>query len=187
MSQFEFLLVFVSLIVAFAVSDILMSWGEEIRLRRIIRHYPLHTAWSLLVLLSLVQVWWSLWDYNEHPEWVFAEYVVLVLPFLTLSLMAYVLTPKFGDRALDLDVKAHYFGNARWVFTLGSLYVMLWMLYAYVMLGDPIGDPRGLPRAVILVLFLLLAVWRNERLHIAITVLAYLVMIGWITVPALQQ
>jgi hypothetical protein len=92
-SQFEFLLVFVSLTVAFAVSDILMSWGEEIRLRRIIRHYALHTAWSLLVLLSLVQVWWSLWDYNAHPEWVFAEYVVLVLPFLTLVMIGWITAP----------------------------------------------------------------------------------------------
>ena len=114
MTQFEFVLVFVSIVVAFAVSDILASWGEQIRLRYHVRHYALHTAWSTLLLFVMMQVWWSLWDLNEQPEWMFGEYLTLVIPFLTLALMAYILTPNFDDP--DEDVKRHYFDTSRWFF-----------------------------------------------------------------------
>lgn len=177
MSQFEFLLVFVSLIAAFAVSDVLMSWGEEIRLRKQVRHYAVHTAWSLAMLFALVQVWWSLWEYQSKPAWTFAEYLVLVLPFLTLSLMVYVLTPKFGEGEGELDVKRHYYSNSRWVFALGSAYLVFWMLFSYVLLGSPIAEPRNGGRAVMLVVFITLAVTRRERLHVASAVLVYVLIV----------
>jgi hypothetical protein len=177
MSQFEFLLVFVSLIAAFAVSDVLMCWGEEIRLRRQVRHYAVHTAWSLAMLFALVQVWWSLWDYSSRPAWTFREYIVLVLPFLTLSLMVYVLTPKFGERPEERDVKAHYYGNTPWIFGLGMLYLVFWMLFAVVLLDEPLKDPRSMLRSVMLVVFALLALSRNERLHVASAVLVLMLIV----------
>lgn len=188
MSQFEFLLVFVSLIAAFAVSDVLMCWGEEIRLRRQVRHYAVHTAWSLAMLFALVQVWWSLWDYSSRPAWTFPEYIVLVLPFLTLSLMVYVLTPKFGETPEERDVKAHYYGNTPWIFGLGTLYLLFWMLFAFVLLDEPIKDPRSLLRAAMLVVFVCLALSRNERLHLASAVLVLLLIaLGLVRGPVRAQ
>ncbi|MEO0975005.1 MAG: hypothetical protein AAFX85_18105 [Pseudomonadota bacterium] len=175
MSQFEFLLIFVSLIAAFSVSDILMSWGEEIRLWKQVRHYVVHTAWSLAMLFALVQVWWSLWQFHDKPSWTFPEYLVLVLPFLTLSLMVYVLTPKFSER--ELDVKVHYYNNARWVFALGAAYLMCWVLFASVMGGDPINDRRTALRILMSVVFLILAIFKNERLHQAGALSMYLLIL----------
>lgn len=55
MTHFEFLSVFVSSVLAFGVSDILSSWGEQIRFRKQIRHYWLHFVWPVLVLLVIIQ------------------------------------------------------------------------------------------------------------------------------------
>ena len=114
MTQFEFVLVFISIVVAFGVSDILSSWGEQVRLRRQIRHYALHTAWSGLLLIVMMQVWWSLWVLRVRTEWNFVEYMVLMIPYLTLALIAYILTPKFEDS--DRDIKRYYFNNSPWLF-----------------------------------------------------------------------
>ena len=179
MTQFEFVLVFVSIVVAFAVSDILASWGEQIRLRRQIRHYALHTAWSALLLFVMMQVWWSLWTLNERIGWTFPQYLALVVPFLTLALMAYILTPNLDDPDEE-DIKRHYFDIARWFFSLGALYLAAWALFSYVVLGTPINEPGSPYRFTGIVLMLVLAGWPNERVHVVTVFLAYLLMAAWL-------
>ena len=179
MSQFEFVLVFISIVMAFAVSDILASWGEQIRLRNRVRLYPLHTAWSVLLLFVMMQVWWSLWDLSERPGWTFSQYLALILPFFTLALMAYILTPNLDDP--DCDIKAHYFETAPWLFGLGAFYLGAWAFNSYVMLGNSIGEPGSVYRFAGLLLMVLLAIWRNERLHLLLVFLSYLLMAAWLS------
>ena len=178
MTQFEFVLVFVSIVVAFAVSDILANWGEQIRLRRHIRHYALHTAWSVLLLFVMMQVWWSLWQLSERTGWTFPEYLALVVPFLTLALMTYILTPNLEEP--DEDIRSHYFANSRWFFSLGAFYLAAWAFFSYVVIGNSISEPGSPYRFMGIILMLALAVWRNERVHVVTIVLAYMLMAAWL-------
>ena len=97
MTQFEFLAVIISIVIAFGISDILSSWGEQIRLRSSIRPYRLHLAWTVLLLLAMILAWWSLWVLRSRPEWTFPGYLMLIIPYLTLALIAYVLTPELAE------------------------------------------------------------------------------------------
>ncbi len=178
MTQFEFVLVFISLVVAFAVSDILENWGEQIRVRRRVQPYLLHTAWSALLLFVMMQAWWSLWDLNEQPEWTFPQYLTLAVPFLILALMAYILTPNFDDP--DEDVKQHYFDTSRWFFALGAVYLGAWAFYSYVIIGTPIDEAGSTYRFAGIALTLFLAAWRNERVHMVAVALAYVLMAAWL-------
>lgn len=178
MTQFEFVLVFVSIVVAFAVSDILASWGEQIRLRHRIRHYALHTAWSALLLFVMMQVWWSLWKLSERTGWTFPEYLALVVPFLTLALMAYILTPNLEEP--DEDIRKHYFDNSRWFFSLGAFSLAAWAFFSYVVVGESIYEPGSPYRFTGIILMLVLAGWRNERVHVLTVFLAYLLMAAWL-------
>lgn len=180
MTQFEFVLVFISIVLAFAVSDILSNWGEQVRLRRRIRHYALHTAWSGLLLIVMMQVWWSLWAYRERTVWTFLEYIALMVPYLTLALMAYILTPNFEDD--EKDIKRYYLDNSRWFFSLGAFYLASWMFFSYAVLGNPIDEPGSLPRFAGLLLMLALARWKNERFHMTAVFLTYFLLVAWIVV-----
>ena len=178
MTQFEFISVFIAIVVAFAVSDILVSWGEQIRLRRQIRPYALHTAWSGLLLIVLMAVWWALWVQRGQTDWTFPEYLLLMVPYLILALIAYIFTPRLDDD--DRDIKHYYFDNARWVFSLGAVCIMSWILYSQVVLDNPLDEPGSLPRFVGLLLMVAVAIWRNERLHIAAVALSYVLLFFWI-------
>ena len=178
MSQFEFVLVIIAIVLAFAVSDILSSWGEQIRLRRSVVHYPLHTAWTFLLLFIMIQVWWSLWPYSDQLSWSFPGYLALVLPFLTLALMAYLLTPKLEDPGGD--VRQHYWENSSWIFSLGAAYLAGWALFSHVVVGNPLNEPGSVPRIVGIALMVLLALSRNERVHYVAVALAYIVMGVWL-------
>ena len=176
MTQFEFVLVFISIVVAFAVSDILANWGEQIRLRHRVRHYALHTAWTALLLFVMMQVWWSLWGLNEEM-WTFSQYLALVFPFLTLALMAYILTPNLDD---EEDIKTHYFETSTWFFSLAAVYLSAWAFYSYVIIGTPINEPGSPYRLAGIVLMVTLALWRNEKVHLIAVIVAYLLMAAWL-------
>jgi hypothetical protein len=178
MTQFEFVLVFVSIVVAFAVSDVLASWGEQIRLRRRIRHYALHTAWSALLLFVMMQVWWSLWALNEQTGWTFPQYLALGVPFLTIALMAYILTPNLDEA--EADIRRHYFDISRWFFSLGAFYLVAWAFFSYAVLGSPVNEPGSPYRFMGIILMLVLAGSQNERVHIVTVFLAYVLMAAWL-------
>jgi len=180
MTQFEFLSVFISIVLAFGVSDILSSWGEQIRLRKHIRRYGVHTAWSGLLIILMILIWWSLWVLHERIEWTFPQYLSLIVPYLTVALIAYVLTPSLenGER----DIKRYYYENSPWVFSLGAVYLASWLAFSYVALGNPIFEPGATFRFLGLVLTIVLAVWKNERFHLAAVILAYVLVASWIAV-----
>ncbi|MDX1406387.1 MAG: hypothetical protein R3192_17785 [Woeseiaceae bacterium] len=180
MTQFEFVLVFISIVLAFAVSDILSNWGEQVRLRKQIRHYPLHSAWMGLLLIIMMVVWWSLWVLREHPQWTFLQYMVLMVPYLTLALIAYILTPNFDDG--ERDIKHYYFENSRWIFSLAAFYFASWTFFSLLVLGNPIDEPGSLTRFCGMALMLALAIWNNERFHAAAVIVAYLLQAIWLLV-----
>lgn len=84
-------------------------------------------------------VWWSLWVERERTEWTFLEYLSLMVPYLTLALIAYIFTPKLDDK--DEDIKRYYFDNSRWVFSLGAVYLASWMLFSNVVMGNSLNEP----------------------------------------------
>lgn len=180
MTQFEFITVFISIVLAFGVSDILSSWGEQIRLRKQVRIYWLHIAWSALLLVLMVQVWWSLWHVVDRPAWTFPEYLVLIAPFLILAVIAYVLTPSLqGD---NRDIREHYWSNSGWVFSLAALYVLIAITYTVVIVGDDLLQWRNTIRAGGFLLLLSLALWRNEKFHALAVIIGAAILISWVSV-----
>ena len=174
MSQFEFLTVMISIVLAFGISDILSSWGEQLRLRRSIRPYGLHLAWTALLLVAIILIWWSLWTLRDRETWTFPEYLLLIVPYLTASLMAYTLTPSLTDG--DLDIKRYYYDNSRWFFSLAAFYQATWTILSVAVIHEPlIGSTTGL-RLAALGLMIGLAVSKNERFHLAAVWAASLMM-----------
>lgn len=177
MTQFEFLAVFISIVLALGVSDILLNWGDQIRLRKYIHGYGLHFAWTALVLVLMIQLWWTLWEVRERTDWTFPEYLLLIAPFLIVALIAYVFTPSLQEG--ERDIKRYYFEHSPWIFGLSAGYLAVGMLYAYVILRLPIIASTSLILLLALLLTIVLAFWKNERFHIAAVVLGYLLTIAW--------
>ena len=92
MSEFEYLSVLVSIVVAFALSEIFAGWGRMIRGRDHVKVYWVHIVATLLVAALIIQFWWSAWQYRELAI-NFYHYAALLLSPLTCVLLAFVLTP----------------------------------------------------------------------------------------------
>lgn len=178
MTQFEFLSVFISIVLALGVSDILSSWGQQIRFRNQIRHYWLHSVWGVLVLLVMIQAWWGLWQLHERTDWLFTDNLSLIFPYLLLVLIAYVLTPTITDG--KGDVKRYYFDNAPWIFGLGAGYLAAAIINTRNALITPFLDLTNIIRVAAMLMTVALAIWRNELFHIVAAALAYVLLATWI-------
>ena len=122
MTHFEFLAVFISIVLALGVSDVLAGWGAQIRYRENVKHYWLHTVWGILYLIASIQVWWGLWRFRELTDWTFIDNLILILPYLILALVAHVMTPDIANG--QTDIRQHYFKNAPWMFGLIAFFLV---------------------------------------------------------------
>jgi hypothetical protein len=124
MTRFEFNSVFVAIILAFAVSEILVAWGRLIRHRAEVKLSWFYLAISPGLLLFIVLHWFGFWAYQDVPFDEGLQPVVVILPPLVLALIAFVLTPEI-NRGQRFDLEAYYFEVSRWVFPLLGLTMVL--------------------------------------------------------------
>ena len=122
MSAFEFILILVSVVAGFAVSEILSGWGRAIRQRAPIAEIAVHLIASFWLLLMIVRYVWVLWIFREI-DWRFIDFVLAFAPILILALAAYVTNPA---RVEHFDPSTHYMSQARPACYLAALFLLVW-------------------------------------------------------------
>lgn len=148
MSQLEYLIALVSIIVALALADLAGSFRELVRPRRAVRWHWLPLTWAAIVLILLVQFWWI--SFSALQGAVFGR-AAAFLPYLLAMLVLYLAcafalpdpdcrpecapekqasrspssNPPAGVPADALNMKAFYFSltHRRWFF--GALIVLI--------------------------------------------------------------
>lgn len=93
MNEFEFLAVFISIVVGLGVTHILYGVGRIIHNRHRVRPAVLHIVWTLNVLLILLLNWWVFFLWADHPAWSFDKYLLLICWGIALYMLAVVLYP----------------------------------------------------------------------------------------------
>ena len=75
MSQFEYIMVMVALILALALAQALRGLAEIVTSRK--RYWP-HSFWLVTIVFLMVQAWWADWNYNAVEEWRFTTYLLVL-------------------------------------------------------------------------------------------------------------
>ena len=174
MTHFEFIAVFISILLALGVSDVLNNWGDQIRRRDEIDHYWLHTAWGGLYLLAAIQAWWGLWRLRDRTEWTFGDNLILILPYMVLALVAYVLTP--SSSGSQKDIREYYWRNSPWFFGLCATFLAALMINTRNIMDTPTFHYTNYIRTAGIALMIALAVSRNEKFHKAAVLIAFLLL-----------
>ena len=122
MSAFEFILILVSVVAGFGVSEILSGWGRLIRERASIMDSAAQILASTWLLLMIIRYTWVLWVLREL-EWHFINYTLAFLPMLVLALAAYVINPA---RVRHFDPTTHYLNQAKPFCYLAAFFFLVW-------------------------------------------------------------
>jgi hypothetical protein len=166
MSQFEYIMIMVSLILALAVAQALRGLSEVVISEK--RYWP-HTVWVTFYGLLVIQNWWAYWDYNVVEEWRFATYLFILINPIMLFASVYLLVP--GTRSSDIDWTAHLCRVRRWLYGLGFALVTVSVTGNVIYLGLPWLHPYRIFQALIGALYLLGLLTRYEKVHKAIPLL----------------
>ena len=108
MSTFEYIVGIHTIVLGLAMAYLLTTTTDTIKFRKSIRHYWVHTAWSIVLQFLLIGWWYGLWR-SLHDE-ASVSYVGFLREFaFTLALfMAVRFLVVDIERSQSVDLKAHF-------------------------------------------------------------------------------
>ena len=178
MSQFEYIMVMVALILALALAQSLRGLSEIVTSQK--RYWP-HALWLVSLAFIMVQGWWADWDYNAVGEWRFTTYLlVLASPAISFA-AAHLLVP--ATRAIDIDWQAQFSAVRQWFFGLLITYFLVAVVQSVFLYGTPLLHPYRLFQILLILILLVGFFVHNDRvqkalppLFIAINIIGQLVV-----------
>ena len=105
MSQFEFIFVLVSIVLALALTRLLdgLSHVLQNRLRRE-KIDMAHLAFSIAVVVLVVIVWWALFRWDADSAWSYPKYLVIVLHMASFYALSAILYPGRDTEVPDFEL-----------------------------------------------------------------------------------
>ena len=182
MSQFEFSIVIVSIVIAIAITEVLATWGRMIRYRRRVRPYWVHVGWMALVLLLAIQFWWSLWEIREWPGWNYFQYVLSLVPFFTLVVLTFLLCPDMAAEGHG-ELETYFFENASWFFALVTAFILQLMVINPLLRDEPWVGPENGIRLLALAAVVPLAITQRRAVHVAALVTCVVLLMLFVALP----
>lgn len=117
MDPFSYLSVLLSIILGLAITQLLQGLRGLLLARGRVQGYWPSVVWALALLLMYVQSWWAMFELRDVPVWTFDKFCVVLLQSIFSYMLAALVFPDFGGHEA-VDLRAHYFDQAKWFFGL---------------------------------------------------------------------
>jgi hypothetical protein len=143
MDAFSYLSVLISVILGFAIQQVLLGYRALILSRRRIRFYAPPLIWSVLLMAMVAQHWWASFGLaGRGTDWSFALFATILVQTALIYMMTAIVLPDIPyDQPIDL--KDHYYREAPAFFGVGAA-TILWSLFREYMLDGPLPEPLNL-------------------------------------------
>src|SRR6185369_2847679 len=175
-SAFEYVSVFISIILGLGVTQILTGIADLVHQNERVKIYWPHLTWIVLVLILHVQEWWVTFELRNLEKWRLPLFLFVLLYPVTLFILARLLFP-FGLNECTIDLKKFYFENYRRVFLFGSVLAFLSIIDNLLLRNYAAVDL--IAQSPVLVVLSTMAILKNSKpwLHksVAIFMLLFLV------------
>lgn len=124
MSKFEFIMMFVSVVVAFAMAELLMSWGRIIRNRHRVQQPWLLAGWSLWLLTIMTYHYLGFWEYQAYNFTRVAPMLLFLAAPIMMVLLTFALMPEVRHyRTTNLEL--HFFQQKNWFLVMVIIFLFL--------------------------------------------------------------
>jgi hypothetical protein len=110
MDEFNYLSVFLSIIIGLAVAEILAGIRGRLLAGDRVRKYWPTQLWAATLLLISAQTWWAMFSLRDRHNWEFSGFMVLLGQTIVLYLIAGIVYPDFHKQG-EIDLREHYFAQ----------------------------------------------------------------------------
>lgn len=181
----DFLLVFISIVVGYVVTEFFAGWGGMIRNRVSIKVYWLHICWTINFFFQLVVNWWWLWGNRlKITENIAFFLFTLASPFLFYVISVF-LFPSITEGKI-LNYKAYYFKNYPYLFAIFALLMAVYVVNNIWLKGHEILSVDNQFAFVGLFSGVLYMIIKNEIYHIISFMIGSLFFIGYVISTCVQ-
>jgi len=180
LSKFEFIMMFVSVVVAFAMAELLMGWGKIIRARHRVSQPWLLAGWSFWLLIIITYHYLGLWEYQAYNFTKVAPMLLFLAAPIMMVLLTFVLTPELRYYQ-EMDLEEHYFQTKNWFFCMVIIFLFLSRA------SDPLlpdfadsWERRSLGTALVCLSVIWLLFTNNRKIHYGLLIfnLFYLILVS---------
>lgn len=179
----ENVLVFASIIVGVAVADQLTSLHRLLKRGKAVRWDWLLLWVAALVLLTQIQIWWSLAGQRENPITI-GEFLPILIELVLLFLLAAASLPDEASEG-EIDLRRYYGEQSRYIWGLYAL-ALGWLIgsemAAQAIEAGRFSVMQNADEFLILALMASMAFVRRRAWHVVgLTVLTLTGPIGWLS------
>jgi len=122
MHAFDYLSIFVSIIIALGVSHLLLSFARLIYLRDKVTIFIPSLIWAFALLVLQIQIWWVSFYRRDIEHWSFFGFALYLLIPSIVSMLSYLVFPELKAGA---NLERDYYHNKPFFFSLlGSVVVI---------------------------------------------------------------
>ena len=175
MTQFQFVMVLLSIIIGLGVTDLLSNISRQIKLRSTITFSWLQSTLVLFVFVALLQQWWETWGLQSIDHWNFGTMLLMLSGPVGLYIASHMLFPHEIE---DTDLEDHYFENARAFWLIAAAVVVASTLFRPIGFGMPLIDPDNAPSLFMFFACLGMAFIKNRLVHkLAVPVIFFAILL----------
>ena len=175
MSLFEYVTVMVSMILALCLGHLLRSASYLARTENRVEWYLPHTLWSVVVFLTVINHWWSLWDLRD-VNWSYVSFLYILTPPVLITFATGLLSPEQG-RSTVIDLEAHYLRIRRLFAATFTFYAVVMWFDGPIFAGQAVFGPVGMMHVPIIAASALPAFSATRKLTTASAAAVTVVMI----------
>lgn len=117
-------MMFVSVVVAFAMAELLMGWGKLIRARHRVTQPWLLAGWSVWLLIIITYHYLGFWEYQAYDFTHVMPMMVFLAAPIMMVLLTFVMTPDIRPYE-SINLEAHYFQIKNWFFVMVIIFLLL--------------------------------------------------------------
>ena len=169
MTQFEFLTVAFSILLAVTVTRLVEGLVSEIRSGKA---YWVHVLWIGQTLMSAAGLWWSIWGF-VNLEWNYLIFLMVLFGPMLLFTQALALVPRNME---GIEWKEFFYENVRFYMLVSAITVFYMFELSFLLSELP------LPLRLVLIIIggssLIFAFVKNHRAHEIFVVLNFLLAAG---------
>lgn len=177
MTAFEYISVFVAIILGLGIAQIITGLAHFIHGSNKVKMYWPHLLWIIMIFFLHIQEWWVFYEYKNFTSWKLVTFMFVILYPICLFIQARVLFP-FDNFDKETDLKKFYFANYRVYFGSVGITAILSLIDNMALRGMEIQEQFLQIGLCILMFSIAIFKVRNEWLHKVMAIVLLGVMVG---------
>lgn len=168
MHAFDYLSIFVSIIIALGVSHLLLSFARLIYLRDKVDVFVPGLIWAFALLLLQIQIWWVSFYRRDIEHWSFFGFVLYLLIPSIVSMLSHLVFPELKAGA---NLEKDYYHNKPFFFGLLASVVIISLLEDLTRSGSLHTDANMFYRVAFLVIAICGIVFSKKWMQYLLSIL----------------